>query len=196
MSTPQARILAEMPKLARYLPFSLVPGIAPERALTALTGLRDDGGSVVGLGQSLIRVVGQDIPGLRLFPRHAGAGFTVPSTPAALWMWLKDDAGTDDIFYGNFVGNTILDDTPHVGCTVDTGALASTCMDDSVLDDNVVYTRSGPFLNANKTYLSADVILTGDIGEIIVYDSALSLVDIDQVGEYLAAKWGTTWTPQ
>lgn len=34
----------------------------------------------------------------------------------------------------------------------------------------------------------------GDIAEVVAYDSGLSLADIDRVGTYLAAKWGTTWT--
>jgi putative iron-dependent peroxidase len=36
--------------------------------------------------------LGREIPGLRELPCHAGAGFEVSSTPAALWCWLR---GTD-----------------------------------------------------------------------------------------------------
>jgi hypothetical protein len=34
----------------------------------------------------------------------------------------------------------------------------------------------------------------GDIAEVIVYDSSLSLTDINRVGAYLAAKWGISWS--
>lgn len=34
---------------------------------------------------------------------------------------------------------------------------------------------------------------TGDIGQILAYDSALSITDINSVGNYLADKWGGTW---
>jgi putative iron-dependent peroxidase len=35
--------------------------------------------------------LGCEIDGLRVFPGHAGAGFEVPSTPAALWCWIRGD---------------------------------------------------------------------------------------------------------
>ncbi len=34
----------------------------------------------------------------------------------------------------------------------------------------------------------------GRIGEIIMYNSALSTADLNRVGNYLATKWGITWT--
>jgi putative iron-dependent peroxidase len=45
----------------------------------------------VGLGQSLIRTLGREIRGLEVFPSYTGTGFDVPSTPAALWCWLRGD---------------------------------------------------------------------------------------------------------
>ncbi len=40
----------------------------------------------------------------------------------------------------------------------------------------------------------SDNYLDGIIGEIIIYDALLSDEDKNQVGQYLADKWGTTWT--
>jgi hypothetical protein len=37
-------------------------------------------------------------------------------------------------------------------------------------------------------------IFDGRIGEVVFYDSALSVSDINLVGNYLADKWGITWT--
>jgi hypothetical protein len=37
-------------------------------------------------------------------------------------------------------------------------------------------------------------LLDGDIAEIVAYDSALSLTDINQVGGYLSTKYAVTWT--
>ena len=34
----------------------------------------------------------------------------------------------------------------------------------------------------------------GDICEVLVYDTNLSVADINLIGPYLATKWGITWT--
>lgn len=36
--------------------------------------------------------------------------------------------------------------------------------------------------------------LTGDLGEVVGYESALSIAGLNQLGAYIAAKWGLTWT--
>jgi putative iron-dependent peroxidase len=50
-----------------------------------------DGQSIlVGVGQSLVSALDANIPGLRVFPAMANQGIELPSTPSALWCWLRD----------------------------------------------------------------------------------------------------------
>jgi putative iron-dependent peroxidase len=95
MLTLQPAVLAPVPAVARYLTFSLQPGANPRRALGALAALADGENCVVGIGESLLRVLDRPVPGMRAFPSYAAAGFEVPATPAALWCWLRgSDRGT------------------------------------------------------------------------------------------------------
>ena len=89
MSQVQKGILAPVPPLARYLLFSVAPGKNPAGSLRNLSKLTDGDKTVVGLGQSLVRALGRDVPGLEVFPSYAAPGFDVPSTPASLWCWLR-----------------------------------------------------------------------------------------------------------
>lgn len=77
--------------MARYLSFSLLPGAAPHSALKKLACCVDGESVVVGIGKSLTLALDVNIAPLKSFPAHAGAGFDVPSTPAALWCWLRGD---------------------------------------------------------------------------------------------------------
>ncbi len=89
MANAQPGILAPIPRLARYLTFSQRQETDPRAALAALADSVDGEELVLGIGRSLALHLGRDIDGLRVFPGHAGAGFEVPSTPAALWCWLR-----------------------------------------------------------------------------------------------------------
>jgi len=91
MQNVQTGILAPVPKLARYLIFSLEAGSKPGRSLASLLSLADGESLVVGLGQSLVRVLGGEIPGLRVFPTQFGTGLILPSSSAALWCWLRGE---------------------------------------------------------------------------------------------------------
>ena len=91
MDPCQPGILASIPPAARHLFFAATPGARAERALRALRDCVDGDETVVGLGLSLVHALGREVPGLRVFPAHAGAGFEVPSTPAARWCWLRGD---------------------------------------------------------------------------------------------------------
>jgi putative iron-dependent peroxidase len=89
MSQTQKGILAPVPKQARYLLFTNAPGENPSRSLRNLCKLVDGDKTVVELGESLVRALGREVPGLEVFPSYAAPGFDVPSTPAALWCWLR-----------------------------------------------------------------------------------------------------------
>jgi putative iron-dependent peroxidase len=89
MVDAQPGILEPIPRLARYLTFSQRPEAGARAPLAALAEIVDGQEIVLGIGQSLALHFGCDIDGLRVFSAHAGAGFEVPSTPAALWCWIR-----------------------------------------------------------------------------------------------------------
>lgn len=91
MSATQPGILATETKFSRYLVFSISLQDAIPDVLPALVSGVDCENTVVGLGQSLLMTTGKQIPGLRLFPAASGCGIEVPSTPSALWCWLRGD---------------------------------------------------------------------------------------------------------
>ena len=91
MTPVQPGILAPVPRLARYLTFEVAPGGDVRGALGRLVACVDPMVTVVGVGRSIVLALGRDVPGLRDFPARAAAGIEVPSTPAALWCWLRGD---------------------------------------------------------------------------------------------------------
>ena len=91
INTPQPGILLPIPPLARYLTFSLKPGVSPREPLRELCEVADGERVVAGIGASLALALGKNIEGLRAFPSHTGAGFDVPSTPSALWIWVRGE---------------------------------------------------------------------------------------------------------
>jgi putative iron-dependent peroxidase len=91
MSELQPGILADVPVLGRYLSFNALPQGEHRASLRALGELADGRRLVVGLGESLVRALGRDIPGLRSFEGAVGPGLELPATPAALWCWLRGD---------------------------------------------------------------------------------------------------------
>lgn len=94
MKHHQTGITDAVPLHAHHLFFTITPDVSPGRAMRALAGIADGRSTVVGLGRSLVQAFDQDVPGLRVFPHYAGAGLDVPSTPYALWCWLRaDDRG-------------------------------------------------------------------------------------------------------
>lgn len=89
MQSVQSGILQGNPPVARFLIFSLHQAEAALTCLKELQPLVDGDSLVLGLGQSLINGLEQSVDGLRTFPVISAAGLDIPSTPAALWCWLR-----------------------------------------------------------------------------------------------------------
>jgi len=85
----QPAILSPVPPLARYLSFNLVPAADPRRALAQLARLADGHNVVVGIGLPTLARLGKHIEGLHEVPSFPGAKEPIPSTPRALWLWLR-----------------------------------------------------------------------------------------------------------
>lgn len=89
MASSQPGILAPIPPLARYITYNLLPGADPRKSLRALRDAADGNNTVVGFGLSLVSTLEVNIDELRVFPEYSGFGLDIPSTPAALWIWLR-----------------------------------------------------------------------------------------------------------
>jgi putative iron-dependent peroxidase len=99
----QPGILAPVPRHARYLTFSLKQGAQPREAVEALASAADGEACVVGLGALLLFALQKQVEGLRPFPHHRGEGFEVPSTPAALWCWLRGEDRGEIVLRGRAI---------------------------------------------------------------------------------------------
>ena len=103
MNNAQPGILAPIPRQARYLTFALKQGAQPREAVRALARTADGETCVVGLGALLLFALQKEIEGLRPFPHHRGEGFEVPSTPTALWCWLRDEDRGEIVLRGRAI---------------------------------------------------------------------------------------------
>lgn len=98
MQNIQAGILAEGTRLARYLEFTVDSEVDVKTVLLSLAAKDVTENMVVGIGQSLLDLLKKNVPGMRTMQAHTGCGIEIPSTPAALWLWLRgNDRG--EIFH-------------------------------------------------------------------------------------------------
>lgn len=88
MKLVQPGILDAVPAQSCYLFFSAQTDADLRKALQKLARRVDGQTLVVGIGASLAIALGSTISGLRVFPALE-ASVEVPSTPFALWCWLR-----------------------------------------------------------------------------------------------------------
>jgi putative iron-dependent peroxidase len=91
MADSQPGILGDVPRLARYVTLMLDKPEAMASALRALQESADGDRTVVGLGEPVVLALGRRVAGLRTMPVFSAPGFSVPSTPADVWLWLRGD---------------------------------------------------------------------------------------------------------
>jgi putative iron-dependent peroxidase len=89
----QPGILEPVPAVARYVLFNLadpsVDEAAIKEALTRVTPLVNGSDVVIGLGPSLVKALGVEIPNLHEFPEFSRGDAKVAVTPGTLWCWLR-----------------------------------------------------------------------------------------------------------
>ena len=107
MSQYQPGVLAPVPLHGRYLTFRLATRTNARRALRALSDIADGESCVVGLGLPLLRALKCAIPGMRRFPAYARKGARVPSTPAALWCWLRGNERGELVTRSNAIARAV-----------------------------------------------------------------------------------------
>ncbi len=106
----QPGVLPTVPSHARFLTFRRRLAAAdPRPDLERLAALAVDETRVVGIGASLVGELGADIKGLRTFPAMEGEGLSVPSTPSALWCWLRGEERGELVHASRRLRRTLAD---------------------------------------------------------------------------------------
>jgi putative iron-dependent peroxidase len=120
----QPGVLEPASPVGRSLSFSVVHEGDPRPALERLRENFDPGWGVVGLGEPLVRALGREIPGLRVFPALSGSAQAIPSTQHDLWIFLHaGDRGAIfdlsrkvlDLLQGAFVLGDAMDTFSYAG---------------------------------------------------------------------------------
>ena len=103
----QPSILSGVPRVARYLSFSLKPGVGSASSLSSAQALKLDEQMVVGIGEPLIVHWGQAVDGLRTFPALSGPGVQIPSIQHALWIWLRGSNQGELVNRSNMIADSL-----------------------------------------------------------------------------------------
>ena len=90
----QPGILEGVPRVARYVQFTIAgdqqPAQALKEALTRASPLVNGRDVVIGIAPALVHALGGQVPGLHDMPNFSGK-VKVPATPGQLWCWVRGD---------------------------------------------------------------------------------------------------------
>ncbi len=107
MKTVQPGILADLPPFSRYLTFFLDSKDEIRNCLIDLASIVDGKNLLIGLGQSTILALNKEINDLKQFPVMTAKGIDIPSTPRALWCWIRG-ADKGEIFHQSRLIKSLL----------------------------------------------------------------------------------------
>lgn len=108
MTHPQSGILADNPPQARFMTFNIHTRDGLQNCLQELKDMVDGENLVIGIGQSLVLALDKSIAGLRNFPSFTTAGLDIPSTPAALWCWLRGNDRGELFHQGRLIESLLI----------------------------------------------------------------------------------------
>ncbi|QEP42927.1 Dyp-type peroxidase [Ectothiorhodospiraceae bacterium BW-2] len=93
MERVQNAILQPVPAVAQFINYQLCgyDHAAIRATLNRLAEFADGEHIVVGLGHTLFATLDKSLPGLSELPVYSGPKVVIPSTPAALWVWLRSE---------------------------------------------------------------------------------------------------------
>ncbi len=87
----QKGIADPVPAAGRYLYFDLRFAADVRTGLKNLQTIADGEHIIVGIGHSLLSALDRELTAMPVFPALSQHGLDIPSTPAALWCWLRGD---------------------------------------------------------------------------------------------------------
>lgn len=129
-------------------------------------------------------------------PAYLISSGTTASTYDNFRTYVRNDAGAASDLSSAF--SEPFDGAVGVAVHRDTGS-AVTYLDNGIADNDRTYTRSG-VVTLNTFSVGAfrrgtvSGYFNGDIYEIIIYNRALTEAEINRVGWYLSAKYGSVWS--
>ncbi|CAA6827061.1 MAG: Peroxidase [uncultured Thiotrichaceae bacterium] len=105
----QQGIIEEIPTLSRYQFYRMLPDASPLAAITMLATFAAKENIVIGFGQSLLHFLDVSVPSMRNMPEFEGKGIDVPTTPFALWCWIRGDDRGELLHKARMVRQTLAD---------------------------------------------------------------------------------------
>jgi len=103
----QPAVLPGVPRVARYLNFSIRPGATRAASMAVIRTLDIDEQMLVGIGEPLAAFWKSCVDGLRSFPALSGPGVQIPSTQHALWCWLRGDDQGELVNRSNAIADSL-----------------------------------------------------------------------------------------